>query len=505
MPEIVTNQFSGGINNVIESHLLPPNFAKNLENCRIQNGAIKSNYKPIVKSDDLDETLIYQDGKRSLVKFGGVFYWSDNETGELNSSLGYLGIPTPVKLATVSDGAAGGRFASGDNYKYFYTYRTAEGFRSAPASITEFSEYTVNKDLGTLILSDIDETIDPIVSHVEFWRTLPSGSVFYKSGEVERWTTLGSIVYEDKTDNLTLQLNEQYDLSSPAGKPDEGRYLTERNSVFYIAVNDRLYFSEQSNPHAYDQLNFITFDDTIRGSISTEDYTLVLTRNRAYRVLGDSIVDIRKEEIPDAQGILNWQTLSRVKNTPVWVSNDGLCGYQPYDNRSGRKITVFTHNLFNLPKNPLFAEVANDVYYLMYGSEVIAFDFVDNLKVYKLDWKFDWAWYDKDADILIGSKDSVFFDAQGGEELEWEYLTPEFVADDMQRLKQFGRISVDSDNDLQMVFYSDGDKVWDTVIEGSGHRREFVNPVVEGRRIQVRVRSKGDLRGISYEYITRRL
>jgi hypothetical protein len=505
MAEIITAQFNGGINNIIESHLLQPNFAKDLRNVRIQDGSISSNNSPLVFDSLPDESLVFQDGNRSLLKFGGQFYWSDNVTGELNSSLGYMGVPTPLSKATVVRGVDGGRFMVSERFKYFYTYKTAEGFRSSPFSTTDTSDFTPSEDLGSMLVTGAAATIPDIVADIEFWRTAADGAVFYLSGTVNRWASEGDIVYEDTVDDLQLLLSEQYDLASPAGRPDQGRYLTERNSVFYIADGDKIYFSEQSNPHEFDQLNFITFDDTITGTLSAETYTMVFTRNRAYRITGNSAIDIAKEEIPDAQGVANWQTIERVKNTPMWISNDGLCAYQPYDNRSGRKISVLTHNLFKVPTGSLAARVANDVYYLFYEDETIAFDFVENLKVYRLDWKFDWAWYDKDKDLLVGQKGEVFYNAQGGPEYEWTYLSPEFVGEDMQNLKQFGRIAVDSENALNVTFFVDGEKVWSTVIEGSGHRREFISPLVEGRRIQIEIKSTGKLTGVKYEYITRRL
>jgi hypothetical protein len=507
MAEIATNIFNGGINNVVESHLLAPNFSKDLRNCRIQNGAISSANAPKILQDIPDEGLIYQDGSRSLIKFGGNYYWSDNDTGELDSSLGYLGVPNPKTKATARAGEAGGRFTATKTYKYIYTFITADGFRSAPYSTTDVTIFVPSYDLGTVILTGIDPSMPDYVSDIEFWRTVGDGLVYYRAGSVDRWANAGDIEFEDDATDAEILLNEQYDLATAAGRPNQGRYLTERNSVFYLADGDKLYFSEQSNPHAYDQLNYITFDDNITGTISTETYTLVFTRNRAYQITGNSAIDIAKQEIPDSQGVKNWQTVGRVKNMPLWVSNDGLCAYQPYDNRSGRKISVLTDNIFNLPDGPLSAQVANDVYYLFYEDETIAFDFVENMKVYKLDWKFDWAWYDKDDDILVGKKASVYYDAGGGDVYEWEYLSPEFVADDMHKLKQFGRMVADSDSDLDITFYADGLEVWNYKLphKGIDNRREFISPLVEGRRIQVKIKSTGTLRGISYEFIIRRL
>ena len=77
----------------------------------------------------------------------------------------------------------------------------------------------------------------------------------------------------------------------------------------------------------------------------------------------------------------------------------------------------------------------------------------------------------------------------------------------MHKLKQFGRMVVDSDADLTFDFYADGILTWSHTLKHNGvdHRREFISPLVEGRRIQVRIKSFGTLRGVSYEFILRRL
>lgn len=508
MDTIAIELFNGGINNVIEPHLLKSNFAIDLRNGKIHNGAIKSAYGSSV-IDSTESELIFQTGNRSIVKWGGNYYFSDNVTGDMNSIIGYMGVPGPQTHMNATEGATGGRFPSSSSYRYFYTYYTPEGFRSAPYSTVDFTEIVIGaEDRGVIHLTNFDlENLPDYATGFEIWRTVDGGVEFFKVGHAGRYSLEGStITYKDKIIDALLIFNEKYDLTSTDDIPTSGKYLCERNSVFYIASGDRVYFSKQSNPHSFPELNYIIFDDTITGMIATEDFTMVFTRNRAYYISGDSLANVAKFEIPDSQGVSNWKTIGRVRNMPVWVSNDGLCAYQPYDQRSGRKISVLTENLFNLPSNPLSAVVANDVYYLFYNGETVAFDFLENLKIYKIDWNFEWAWYDKDNDMLVGKKGETYYNAAGGDQLTFSYTSPDFVAGDMQVIKDFGRVYADANCALDFEYYSEGSLVWSYTLPYSGvdQRTEFISPLVRGRRIKVKVTGKGTLRGLRFDYVTRR-
>ena len=103
--------------------MLELTYAQDLRNCLIHNGAIVSS-KGIESVDPTESELIYQTGDRSIVKFGNEYYWTDNESGDMNSTLGYLGVPAGRNKASAADGVAGGRFEQGKTYKYFYTYKT---------------------------------------------------------------------------------------------------------------------------------------------------------------------------------------------------------------------------------------------------------------------------------------------------------------------------------------------------------------------------------------------
>jgi hypothetical protein len=509
MKQIRLENFSGGINDVLEPHLLDSRFSNDLKNCLVTNGAIKSS-KKLEVTDPVDSYLTYQTGERSIVHWADQYYWTDNDSGEMDSTHGHLGVDASTNNITAADGEAGGRFPENKIFKYFYTYATSEGYRGAPFSLTEFASYTAPPgDIGSVMLSGFDTSIPDYVTFIEVWRTTGDGVEFYRVGQVNRFSgdEFGNIVYEDKVPDQDLILNEKYDLTAPDYKPEVGKYLCEKNGVFFLAVGSKVYFSKQSNPHSYPPLQYVNFDDEITGMLAFENYVFVMSINRSYVLWGDSMADIAKEEIPDAQGIKNWKTAQRVKNMPVWVSNDGLCAYVAYDQRSGRKVQVLTENLFNLPDSPKSAVVANDIYYLFYENETIAFDFKDHLKISRLDWVLDWGWYDKNNDMLIGKLGVVYYKDDNGDDLEFEYLSPEFVGDDMQNLKQLGRLHVDADCELKFTYYTEGIEVWSYTLEhnGTNQRTEFIDRCVMGRRIQVKIQGIGTLRGISFDFRMRRM
>ena len=509
MEQIRIENFSGGINDVIEPHLLDSRFSKNLTNAFVTNGAIKS-AKKLEVTDPVVSYLTHQTGERSIVHWADEYFWSDNNSGDMSSTQGYLGVESVGNNVIASDGAAGGRFPEGQVFKYFYTYSTNEGYRGAPYSLTDVTSYTgPSGDGGTVVMTGFDTEIPNYVTYIEIWRTTGDGEEYYKVGQVNRFSgdEFGNITFTDDVADENLILNEKYDLTAPDHKPEIGKYLCEKNGVFFLAVGSKVYFSKQSNPHSYPPLQYVNFDDDISGMLAFEDYVFVMTINRSYILTGDSIVDIAKQELPDAQGIKNWKTAHRVKNMPVWISNDGLCAYVQYDQRSGRKVQVLTENLFTIPDSPKSAVVANDIYYLFYESETIAFDFREQLKITRLDWSLDWAWYDKNNDMLIGKLGVVYYKDDAGDELEFEYLSPEFVAGDMQKLKLIGRVHADANCELKFTYYTEGTEVWSYTLPYAGidQRTEYISPLVMGRRIQVKIQGTGTLRGLSFDYEMRRM
>tara|TARA_R110001632_G_scaffold5144_2_gene20968 strand:- start:5077 stop:6600 length:1524 start_codon:yes stop_codon:yes gene_type:complete len=506
MKELAVINFSGGINDVIEPHLIPIEMSTDLLNADVSNGAVIS-LRGLTQTDvDPNSELIYQNGDRQITEWGNRFYWSDNETGKLNSSLGYYGVPSTDLKPNISPGEAGGRFITDKVYSYAYSYLTSDGFEGS-LNPNLINTYKPSTDLGELVISNFGNPPE-YVTGVVVYRTLADGAVFYRVGSKSLFDKEldDTFIFEDDVSDGSLLLRPQVDLTNLTEAITDGKYLVEKNSVFYVAVGPFVRFSNVNDPMAYPAVNSITFDDDITGMLAFDEYVFVATKNRTYIILGDTFEDIVKRELPESQGVKNWRTIGRIRNSPVWLSNDGLCAYQQYDNRSGRKISIISEDLKIIPKGSKSAVVADDSYYLLFDDYALCFDFTRGLKVYRVEWVGDWGWYDKDADLLILKQGEAYFSANTGDELEFTYLSPEFTFGDMQNLKQIGRIHVDSNCDLKLEYYADGvlTSSYKSIKGDHDQRRFYVPPGWTGRRLQVKISGVGELRGIKTEYIIRK-
>jgi len=130
MPTIQLSKFDGGVINATDASLIPLEASTVLSNSDVSTGVlIPRTQKTEIDDPDIPE-LTNQDGNRSIVRFGGEYYFSDNETSELSSTLGFIGITPPTSALGVLLGPPGDRFTG--NLKYLFIYATADGHRSAP-------------------------------------------------------------------------------------------------------------------------------------------------------------------------------------------------------------------------------------------------------------------------------------------------------------------------------------------------------------------------------------
>ena len=160
MPEFHLTEFNGGLSNRIRPHLLQPNNATALVDADVVDGSVRP-FSASVNSDTTNDYFNRQThtGSRSIVKWSGSYYWSDNDTGTLGSDLGYVGIDPPAGLATLEAKERGNRFAG--VYQYLFTFETANGFESAYNPIEDVSlRSSINTAIEERTLvpaTDIDE------------------------------------------------------------------------------------------------------------------------------------------------------------------------------------------------------------------------------------------------------------------------------------------------------------------------------------------------------------
>jgi len=280
-----------------------------------------------------------------------------------------------------------------------------------------------------------------------------------------------------------------------------GKYLTEVDEVFYLAVGDRLYLSDQSNPHSWPILNYLELDDEITGIARHKNGVLVFTKNRTYKVTGRAVADIRVEQLPNAQGCSNWRTISYMQNAPVWLSNDGLCRYGFVPDFQAEILQVVTEGLYTFPKGARFAEVANDVYYLFYTDYAICVDFRKARIIYKRSLVADLAAYDKEGDrLLLKQVSGIVSEVDGGDELPFSWTSPEYTLNTVNETKILRAIWLDSTGAITVTAYVNGEEKFSSTSERSGNRPLFFSDSLRGERFQFKIEGTGEFRGFMVEF-----
>jgi hypothetical protein len=492
MSAFFTNNFAGGMNEVLSPALLESNTAALLLNANIDSGKLSSIKLPVMVSDSPATLNHYGSSNRSLVKFYERFYWSNNDAAEAPFYGGnienYLGIPYPDYTKNVRLEYEGSGTLSG-TYKYCVTFVNPNGWESAPGSLETY-ERTMKPDKQNVKITVTWD--DPKISYAKIYRTQNQGADFYCVGEVKK----SADSFTDSTDDYILIGLEPLQTIDNYPPPDRGKYLCNSGNVFFLAVGSTLHFSVQGNPHAWPPLNFIGFDDVITGITPEFQGVLVFTRNNTYRVTGaDDIATLTKSFIPGNQGCIKYNTISQVSNAPVWLSNDGICLWD------GEKISLVSQRILkgtNL--QPVCSVSANDCYFLFRENGAIVFDYRNGGVFSKLDFTCDYAWYDSDVDELyLQTSDGVFMYGKG-EEAEYVYVSP-YIGLPESAHAFVQEVVLVIDGTASVTLNDENRELFKVSIKKSGQHRLKLPYNTLCRYVQLKVEGKGTLKeaGVIYQ------
>ena len=635
---VTYDNFSGGVNTFIDPQKLPPTHAVDVSNAEIVSGSIASVPAPDgISTPIIPEVKYNPTGNRSLAKFGEAYYWSDNDTGELSSSLGYIGVRPPESSPGVIKQWPGvttestARFDG--TYKYAAIFNTFDGFSSAPSASLEMDNFWTNVETTTIsttasptnaprfsatklwhvvhplphysmitaVVSSHDVTstdqrsyryaagsvveyggrayktyvdyesvpsdparifkknlrgwttpaepllppgtpyqwpvspwvdITGVLNHVRgadiieievpassetsvvsvtILRTVKNGSTFYPLVTLPNGT--GS--YMDMTEDTNLVLQVPPVLTNHTPPVDEnppfsgGKFLTALHEVFYLAVGDRLYLSEQSNPHAWDPLKFMVFEDEITALVPTQASVIVFTKNRRYFITGSTFADLQKVQLPTLQGCPNWRTATTVGNHIVWQSNDGVAIFGKQPEIEGDQVQLLTADKYTFDKIANFAVSANEVYYMFFDDHVVAIDFKHGATITKRNINgLSASVYDQNDDRLYFLTSLGRWEEDGtGDDATWSYTTPRLEPapdkNEGTRLpKKLRRLWVDADNDVDMTVFVDGEERWSKVLKKRARRdlSTYFKAGLIGQDVQFRFSSKGTMRSFTVDF-----
>ena len=281
-----------------------------------------------------------------------------------------------------------------------------------------------------------------------------------------------------------------------------GKFLTELNEVFYLAVDDRLYFSDQSNIHGWSPSNYLQFDEEITALWSAKNTILVFTKNRRYRVnAGTTFADLQIRPMPTLQGCPNWRTLTEMRDAVVWQSNDGVAAWQLTPNINEENIQLVTENKYKFDSIARFAAAANDIYYLFYDDHAIQMDFKSGGTISRRSFNADLAVYEEELDRLLLRKGGDSYKvADTGDLIPFSYTSPRLKFADDVTTTRYRRFWFDADCNLTVIVFINGTEKYRGLSTGTARRQFFLPPGMTAEDLQLTITGTGTLRGFTVEY-----
>lgn len=497
MPIFDIKDFSGGVNNFVDPAQIPRNQSQNTENAIINEGNLESikgllQLNPIIYTEPNDVNNHNGLPNRSVVSFINNDYWSTDDAVAApyygGDPVDRIGVPFPSAPPTLALNGVG--VLTGD-YKYCVTFESDDGYESAPGGALDgyFSVITTASN-------QVDVTVEafpaPYISKAYIYRTEANGSDFYRVTSV-----VAAGVYTDNLPDDQLLLGIPLSTVGDLPPPDGGKYLSESDNTFFLAVGTRLYYSKQGNINAWNPLDWVDIGDEITGLADAFDGILAFTSNTTSRVTGFDVLTIAKQIIPSNQGCKNNRTISKLDDVPIWESNDGICIW------NGSDIILITHGQYKINFESTHASTYDDAYYLFHADGGVKYDkrsggAFTNLSDFVGEDFNIYSWYDgaDDALYMWDGVDKVF-QFEAGDPTQLEYTSPH--VDGGTTEKDYRRVWLRNDADVDFTFTLEGVNVFNATIN-PGERFFYLPAGMVGRYADMTMTCTGTIFDATLEY-----
>lgn len=360
--------FNGGKSSRLAPQLINANEAVefvNIDNTQAILAPVKSN--TLIRSGGksfykFEGAWIESSEDRDYVEWQGVLYWTGTSGAKkynkgVTNNLGIAPPTTKPTVVAVNDGTFPD--LEDGTFQYVYTYyNNTDGTESAPSPLS--SEVTTTA--GYVNISGLVASTDTQVTHIRLYRIGGYKTVFTLVTEL----TNGTTAYTDRTPSVAL-LNNVLESETNFKAPTGLQYLTESYATFFGAVGATLHVSEVGNPNYWPYQ--LEFPKTIKGMGAVQNGLLVFTANETYLISGTDPTTFVRHLLSGDQGCKSHKSVQFVKNSLVWLSNDGLCS------STGGDLTVLTQDkLGKISLTPYASSIYDDVYYLFHTNGILALD-----------------------------------------------------------------------------------------------------------------------------------
>lgn len=497
MKMLHVNNFSGGINNYVSPKAIPDGQMQELCNGIGDGICLRPAKAPAAIGEyTLEELGHYGWINRSVVKWFGRWYWSFNDAEAppyYGGNVTAPGVQYPLSAPAVSSSGTG---LTG-TYQYCITFLNASLWESAPgeSSVQWWATLVLDNTAGAITLPSV---VPDDIAYMRLYRTVDQGNTFYMVGQYNTFEYAGEVINDSLAD-IDLVLNNPLETINLLPPPPGGRFLTERDGVFFLAVDDRLFVSAQSNPNAWNYSNWIGFEgNDITGITKEYNGILVFTANKTFRVTGSDITNLAKQEIPGQQGCLNWRTIGTAGPSPAWMSNDGLCIWD------GSQITIVSKQRYVFNGDPVHAVCANDKYYLFMTVGVVVFDYRAGGVFRTMNETTEYGWYDADLDrfYMADTNSANLLDIrvfEAGDNLKYKYISGMLPQDGMTQ-KRFRRLFIDAGGRVTVQITADTGRTFNLILQGSGKLHCYLPAGFYGRGITVQLESSSAIYVFTVEY-----
>jgi len=513
--------FNGGINNLIEPHLIKDNEAQYVADCKIVSGAIETAKEKGIAVSEVygGQHAIYYKAKdevvastedRFYVEWSGFLYWS-NSAGTLKRYDGTdendIGNHThPAQSPTVATNGSG--FLDGD-YVYTITYLHEGLFESAPADSVTISP------ARQAVKVSFNDTAPATATHRLVYRAGGLNPTFNLVEKVD----ISDTFYIDNTSDFNISRTELTTTLNEA-PPTGLDMLVEVNGTFFGALGDKVYFSKEGQPEYWSNYQYVQFPTTIEGLGVVGGVVIAFTDEEMYMISGTNIANIQRTKLPFEYGCKHKRTVRNIKGVLVWMSAmdeyDVICAYAGADvqilNITNTKMNYveigsktyadFTTETYdNFTYETTNAIVSDRRYYLFLTGRTVVVDFEFEPKTYYLTDNILGA-YTRDNQLYVieGTDVYNYLDAPTANYRNLEFVTREYTDGKITREKTYRKIHIDGEGSWSIDVLVDNVKIH--TLSGSDSMWGYLPSGAHGRRISFRVTSSGlvKIRGISYEY-----
>ncbi|MCH9664942.1 MAG: hypothetical protein K0U41_03750 [Gammaproteobacteria bacterium] len=263
--------------------------------------------------------------------------------------------------------------------------------------------------------------------------------------------------------------------------------LVEAYGTFFTLLGDTLRWSENKKPYSWPVSQSLTLREEGTGLLIVPQGLLVFTRNFTYILTGTDLSDFNLSIVSTNQGCLSNRSCQLVKNSPVWVSHDGICslanGYAQVLSRP-----ILGRISLDVQQTVVFDE---QYYVLETNGNILVLDLRSNLRFYRLRPSVRLTDLHVYNGALYASDGSHVYDI-GSEQLPMTYVSPVFIEGNHTVEKNYNQLFFRSDGEFTVEFRIDGVAV--ATDQVAGNKAHIITPPSgqsKGTSSQVKITGTG--------------